>query len=94
MALSHTLGHTPRPCHSLGFSIRLDQVHTVGLSSTVQAYSENKYGAPWPAPASIARHAQMPKKAPRRPYKAPKSPRLGNPSGPPLQCAVGPLNAP
>lgn len=83
-----------RPCHSLGFSIRLDRAHTVGLYSTARIYSENKHGAPAPALASPPGHTQRPAKAIFRPSKARKSPCLGYPSGSPLQRAIGPLNAP
>ena len=94
IALSHTLGHTPRPCHSLGFSIRLGHTLTVGLSSTVRIYSENKHAAPLPALASIASHTQRPSKARFRPAKARKSPRLCDALGHTQKRAVGPLNAP
>ena len=73
--LSHTLGHT------LG--------HTVCPPSTVVSYRENRHRARCRARPSQPSPRQWPAKAPRRPYKPAKCPRLGQGSSPPQKARLG-----
>ena len=77
-------------CHTLSHTLS----HAVHPYSAVHSYSENRHFEPARARASIASHTQSPSKAPRRPAKAAKSPRLGQRIARQLCRLVGPLNRP